>query len=402
MTIAGPRVDRAGPRLDRASRVRPSKFKGRPRAQDRTWGMSLWRQAVRLLYRKPDMMVDEIDWVNSRHPRGVGTEIINICNADCSFCGYGKGDDGKAADPRAKRKLNMDVFRHTLRLYSEAGGGLFTLSPILGEASAHPKWLEMVKEARLYPNITGVACFTNAILLHRFGSEAILTSGLVHINISTCLSSKDDYKRLYGVDQYDQVLVNILDLLETNKRLGSPVDIDLLLRMDKPFEPFIQSDTYKRIVEFLPPSKIAILDDEWDDFRGIIKADGIPKGHQFKRKDMDKSVPCSAMFRKLEVLIDGTIQACACRVEPELWAGNIMEHQTLESAWRNPKLEQLRNDWFEGKVRDCCKTCEHYIPYTNLTRNAQPKVVARKILRRVARSLGVTRTPAQETDSLGS
>ena len=37
-------------------------------------------------------------------PLAVGCEIDNICNADCSFCGYGKGADG-----RKKQFLNIKV-----------------------------------------------------------------------------------------------------------------------------------------------------------------------------------------------------------------------------------------------------------------------------------------------------
>jgi radical SAM protein with 4Fe4S-binding SPASM domain len=279
------------------------------------------------------------------------------------------------------------VFHHTLRLYSEAGGGLFVLSPILGEVSADPEWLELVATACSYPKILGVSCFTNAILLDRFGSEEILKSGLIHLNISTCLSSREEYHRLYGVDKYEQVVKNILDILECNQRLGNPVDIDLLLRMDRPYDPFYRSEVYQKIVKYLPPSKISVLDDDWDDFRGLIPQEGIPQGHSFKRNYVDKSTPCYAMFRKLEVLLDGTIQACACRVEPELWGGNIVDFDSLEEAWRSPELEKLRDDWFAGDLKECCKTCSHYIPYTSLLQYARPHTVAKKIAGKVRRTL---------------
>ena len=42
-------------------------------------------------------------------PNSAGAEVINICNADCSFCGYGKGKDGKAADPRVKQKIDIEL-----------------------------------------------------------------------------------------------------------------------------------------------------------------------------------------------------------------------------------------------------------------------------------------------------
>lgn len=347
----------------------------------------LWRGVVRRIYGRPDMAVDEFDLVEVSKPVAIGTEIINICNADCSFCGYGKGEKGKASDPRKKGKLSEDVFHHALKLYSEAGGGAFVLSPILGEVSAHPRWLEMVAEARSYPNITGVSCFTNAILLDRFGSRNILQSGLTQLTISTSLGSREQYKRLYGVDKYDAVVRNVFDLLETNRELGEPVEISVFLRMDKPFEAFYQTDIYKRLIEHISPSKIEILDDNWDDFSGVIGPEGLPQGHNFKVHREEKKLPCYALYRKLEILTDGTIQACACRVEPELWTGNILDHDTLEGAWRDPKLQKLRAGWWEGEIPDCCTRCSHYIPYTNLLTPARPAKVARKLLSNAKRAV---------------
>ena len=42
-----------------------------------------------------------------KRPNSAGAEVINICNANCSFCGYGKGENGKAADPRVKQKIDV-------------------------------------------------------------------------------------------------------------------------------------------------------------------------------------------------------------------------------------------------------------------------------------------------------
>ncbi len=356
----------------------------------------LWRWIVRAVYQRPAMSAFAHDIISAPLPVAVGTEIINICNADCSFCGYGKGEDGKGGDPRVKQKLNPEVFTHALKLFDAAGGGVFTLSPILGEVSVHPRWLDMVREARSFPNIKGVSCFTNGILLDRFGSDNILKSGLTNISFSTSLTGREAYNRLYGVDKYDTVVNNLFDLLETNKRLGRPVHITVLLRIDKPFAKFFASDIYERLCSLMNTRDIEILDDAWDGYKGLIKQEALPIGHKFKDNYPDKSVPCYAMFRKLEIMLDGTIQACACRIEPELWGGNILDHKTLHEAWRDPGLERLRNDWFEGKLQDCCKTCEHYIPYTNLLRPTEPKRVARHALGRVKRAvLGSTRQPIQ-------
>lgn len=343
-----------------------------------------WAWSVKKISGNPRKIVTEEDILNVDTPNSVGCEIINICNARCSFCGYGKGKDGKAADPRKKGKLDRDVFRHTLKLFSQAGGGNFSLTPILGEASADPKWLELVKEAVSYPNIDSVSCFTNAILLDRFGYNEILTSGLHTINISTALGSREQYKRLYGKDKYETVLNNIIGMLKENNRLGNPVLIRLFLRIDKPFSNFTDSDVYRQLCDLIDADNFLTLDDAWDDFRGLISQDEIPKGHQFSPPITDKSKPCYALYRKLEVLTDGKIQACSCRVEPELWCGNIMDYDTIEEAWRNPELENLRASWHDGKIPDCCQACSHYEPYTNLIREVSPRSIVAKFAKRIS------------------
>ncbi len=329
-----------------------------------------------------------------KKPRLVGCEINNICNAQCSFCGYGN----PKADGRKKNMLDIEVFRHTLKLYSEAGGGNFALSPILGEVSMDNRWLELVKEIRHYSNITGISCYTNAIRLHKFGSKEILTSGLSNIKISTSLTSEESYRRIYGVNRYKQVVQNVLDLLKTNQALGYPADINIALRIDKPYSQFYDSPLYAEIIKYTKPGKISILTDGWEDFNGLIAEKDLPYGQKFKLNEPDEFVPCYGLFRKLQVMIDGTIQACSCRVAPHLWVGNIKDYNTLEDAWRNEHLENLRKNWFEGHLPEGCKKCTHYAPYTNLLKQVSMRKKVRQTLGKIKRkilSLPVVKKPLQ-------
>ena len=324
------------------------------------------RKAMQRIYGIKNPLQNYDDLIANPVPNVVGAEITNICNAKCSFCGYGKKNTETDADPRKKGKLNHQVLKHTAKLFSESGGGQFSLSPILGEITVDPRWLELVRHISSYDNITGVSCFTNAILLHRFDSEDILTSGLTQMTISTNLSSKERYQDLYGVDKYEIVLSNILNLLSKNQALGCPVQISLALRLDKPYEEFFKTEVYKSLLDLLPANSISILDDYWDDFKGLVEQRDLPSGQQFKRQVAQPGVPCYALYRKLQVLVDGTIQGCSCRVEPELWTENILDHKSLGTAWKNQGLEKLRQNWLDGVIPSCCKTCSHYMPFTNL------------------------------------
>ncbi len=337
-----------------------------------------YKKFVQAVYKNKNVYVFEKDFKDLNLPVSVGYEAINICNARCTFCGYGK----TGADPRKKIKPKLDVLHHTLKIYDEAGGGSFSLSPILGEITAIPNLVEILEDIRKkYKNIKGLSFYTNGILLNRFDTERIINSGVTHIDFSSSLESKESYLRLYGVDKYDQVVQNLLKLLETNKKNNNKVRIKILLRQDKPFDKFKNGELYKKITSYISESAVEFLDDQWDDFKGIVKQEDLPHNQEFK-KPIDKTKPCYALFRKLEVLVDGTIQGCACRVEPKLWTENIMNFSSLKSAWNNKTYNKIRSDWFDGKRPSSCDTCSHYIPYTELNRG-DPIKLANKIIEKV-------------------
>ena len=72
-------------------------------AENETPLHSVWRYIVRKISRNPDLQVTIGDVIHSENPIGVGTEINNVCNAKCSFCGYGKGQGGTSSDLRKNR-----------------------------------------------------------------------------------------------------------------------------------------------------------------------------------------------------------------------------------------------------------------------------------------------------------
>ena len=155
-------------------------------------------------------------------PFGITVEINNVCNAKCSFCGYGK----EGTDDRKKGFLDEDVFDHVLELMNNSGGGRLSISPILGEVSVSENWLDLVKKAKQYKNIK-LNCYTNGINLDSFGISNILSAGIDSMNISSSLVDKESYKRLYGVDRFDKVIDNILELLRENKNNAFPIDLDI-------------------------------------------------------------------------------------------------------------------------------------------------------------------------------
>ena len=315
-----------------------------------------------------------------RNPLSVSLEINNVCNAKCTFCAYGKektelddvlSGDNPILDNRPKQHLRKDVFDHTIELCKTSGSGILkkmSIQPTLGESTVSKNWLDLIKAAKASKGVNSVSSYTNAVALQRFGSDAIIESGIDNLAVSSSLVDKKSYKRIYGRDKYEQSFFNILDLLRSNKKHGYPVDIYLNLRIDLPEEDFFKSKQYKKISLYLEDRKISFLK-KYDNFGGTIQEGDLPYGATFiSRSDNSKKPPCYQLYRQLMINVDGTIQACTCRVDKSLWTRNIMEFTTLEDAWKNDKLEKIRMDWKnKGVLPKACTFCTHYAPYTQLS-----------------------------------
>ncbi len=312
-------------------------------------------------------------------PLSVSLEINNVCNAKCTFCAYGKEKnelgniqigDTPILDHRPKQHLRKDVFEHTIKLCNEAGSGVLkkmSIQPTLGESTVSKNWLDLIKTAKSSKGVRTVSSYTNAVALQRFGSDAIIESGIDSLAVSSSLASKEAYKRIYGRDKYEQAFFNILDLLKSNQKHGYPVDIYLNLRIDLPEEDFFKSQQYKELSKYIEDRKISFLK-KYDNFGGTIQKEDLPYGASFiSRSDNTEKVPCYQLYRQLMVNVDGTIQACTCRIDESLWTRNIMDFSTLESAWKNDKLEKIRTDWNDKNILPkACTFCTHYAPYTKL------------------------------------
>ena len=323
------------------------------------------KYAYRTVHKKDPWLTPE-DILKAKKPLTAGIELTNICNAKCTFCGYGKDyEDGDGVDPRRKGTAKNAVFEKLINLYSKAGGGTLSFGAILGEPSADKRWLSLINRAREFDNIDGVTLYTNAILMDNFGYDNIIKSGITVLNLSTTLGDADTYKRIYKTNDYDRVVKNIIGLLESNIKHGNPINISLLLRVDKPYDALYSSKDYIKIAKLIGDNKISILE-KWDNYRGSVTVSHLPHGHKLNINTEEKKLPCYALYRKLQVLYDGTIQGCSCRIEPELFGGNIMEYSTIEQAYKDPKLDSIRNNWLDGDVPECCQECTHYIPYTSL------------------------------------
>ena len=308
-------------------------------------------------------------------------EVSNICSARCSFCAYGKGVDWRKSGYIKEEYLDRILF--LLEEHYSKFHGNITLGSSHGDVLTCKSLLYIIKKITAIRNISGVSFYTNAVLLHKFNIEELIDLNITTINISTAIGSSEQFKRLFGADCYDKTFNNIVELISCNNSKKNKVDINILLRVDKPFEKVKETDDYKTIEKYVGTDKMVFLE-EWDDWNGIITLDQLPKGHSFKSSIPVGTIPCYALYRKLEILIDGYVNICTCRLSKELNVGNIFEAKTISEIWKGDKLKTLRENWLSGNIPKICITCSHYEPvtafYKRLKRN---RTIYYKVLSRL-------------------
>lgn len=280
-------------------------------------------------------------------------EITNICNANCSFCAY-------RYMHRPKTILSNEQFKFFLDKYVEYGGGQLKFTPIVGDPLVDLKFIDKIKMAKETGVINYLYTYTNLIGLGNFKVEELIQSGIDKIDISTCLGGKEMYKRLYGVDQYENVMHNLRELFLENKKFGSPVKLEIIVRSDKPYKEMVEDFDYRYFVEVYGYTPRIM--ENWDNWTGLITKKDLPKGQKFRKiGSMEK--PCSLFYRGLIILTNGEVGACWCRdMETQLIVGNIYKN-SLEEIWNGKKLKSLRKNWQEGRLPEVCKKCYQYTPY---------------------------------------
>lgn len=311
----------------------------------------------------------------------LGIEPTNICNANCTFCGY-------RFLKKSKSTMSLDLFKKTVDDYASQGGGALNFTPTVGDPLVDGKILEKISYARSVPQISSIFLYTNAILFDKFGYEQVLNSGVSRLAISTYMGSREGYKQYYGKDEYPRVVRNIIGILRTNKEAKTDVQVTLHLRCEGDESLWKNTDEYAQIAALINPSDITFLK-EYDHWGGLIHEEDIPEGTvlQVPLSAQEKSKsPCFEMYRRIHVLANGDVGVCVCRdMEGEINIGNV-EHSTITELWQGDKIKEYRSNWTKGILPEVCVECTRYTPVSEFIKENKFSLT-RAYLKRRTRAL---------------
>ena len=288
-----------------------------------------------------------ITYLLSIKPISLEIELTNICNAKCINCAY-------RVMKREKGIMNFELYKKIIDEFSKLGGGDISLTGIVGDPLIDPLIIEKISYTSHKKNIRQIRFNTNGILLKKRGIKKLLLSGVNRILIDIGGMDKNTYQKLFGVNAFEIVYNNILEIINVKNQLNSPVELDVVIKFLKK-ENILNSNNYKKIKS---TGINVFLDNEYDLWCGkIVENDFIDNMKIIKPSPMN--IPCSTLWDSMTIMWDGRVPSCCRDVNGELILGNV-KYESLLDVWQGKRMKKIRESFIYNKQPDMCKKCGHY------------------------------------------
>ena len=162
-----------------------------------------------------------------------------------------------------------------------------------------------------------------------------------------------------GYVRFTAVMAAVLALVTRNREIGSPVDISIGLRSDRPLADVLRDPDLQQILEHKPG-----IDFTWSftSAGGRITREALPPAMRL-RVVSSRPEPCVQLYNGPMVLPDGIVIACGCVASMDALAdlaiGNVLE-ENLGEVWRNRTLHGIRDSFGTDALNATCRSCDMY------------------------------------------
>ena len=292
----------------------------------------------------------DVDFTNlyPPFPWEVFFDLNNTCNSRCFFC-----SNSKIAKPAY---LDKEFGFKLLRDFFECGAREIALHAT-GEPFLRQDLVEFVREAK-HIGYNYIFLDSNGILATAERAQPVLEAGLDSIKFSINAGTRQSYKKVHGVDCFDQVIKNIQWFHEFRSKSKLPFRIYVSM------VPTIlaQQD------EFLLLSKL--LRDFVDeiDYRGCSNQGGnmlennqtekIDKGNLLGSLSQGHHLgKCPDIFFRCTVTPQGYLSACVVDYQNYLVVADLHKIH-VKDAWNNEAYVALRKKHSQGDLQGIiCHNC---------------------------------------------
>ena len=300
----------------------------------------------------------------SFYPVFLGIESTAKCNLRCDFC------------PRTEF-LSRDVghmdFDFFCKVIDEVNPVFITLSQF-GEPLMHPRITDMIDYAASGSRIVRIT--TNATLLTKPMSEALLKTRLDHLLVSFDSCRKETYERLRKGARFERVVENIKAFLALKKQRGRPapvVSFNVTLNKDNIAE--IREMIDFCLKEFGIAPTFTMMYTYGEDVLAARSADTAGLKHVREGYDHARALNLPALAQNLQTLLGKMSEPDFSDGRPCFWP-----YYTTTVSW-------------DGKVYPCCVYFDCQMVLGDLTRERFADVWNGEPYRRFRRTLRAGRTP---------
>lgn len=288
-----------------------------------------------------------------RTPFIINIDPSDVCNFQCKFCPTGDRGLMKRTPGRNHGPMDFDLYR---KIIDDACGFDKKVKVVRlykdGEPLLNPRFADMVRYAKQSGCCDRVDTTTNASLLTRELSEAIIEAGLDRINISIEGVSARQYKDFSGcaVD-FDNLAGQIRYFYEhkTSTEMIVKVNGDILTEEQKQY--FL--DTFGDITDGI---FIESIMDCWPTFEQTKVAVNEERG--IYGGTIHEVMVCPYVFYSFAVNSDGTVSPCFLDWHRKLVVGDVRTENLVE-LWNGEKMDEYRTLFLRGarKSHPICGSC---------------------------------------------
>lgn len=291
------------------------------------------------------------------------TGVTNICNAKCTFCAYPKVVANKTLETGV---MSFAVFKKAVDEFAALGGRSLDLTPVVGDPLVDPGLMQKVDYAVNTAGLKDVYLTTNAILINKNGAyKKLIDLGIAAVFISTQGASKDVYRKIYGVNHYDEAMSGIRNLMDYNRAKGEPARIVVRFRNhERPSQIIRSPDFQKNIRPYLSERVRVNFTVDFDNWGGTIKPEDMSGAMRLRKLPPMLNVPCKNLFN-FAVRHDGRVRLCGCRLQSndndDLVVGNIKDNTLKEISESDEAWDKIKG-FYSGERPRTCVECTFYMP----------------------------------------
>lgn len=274
------------------------------------------------------------------HPIDLSIETVDWCNYECPMC-------PRSLERGSGARLSREAFEALIRAYAERTKGLAAIGFDRGEPMLDAHLEEKVRYAH-DQGIVDIILTTNGVFLTPERSRRLIEAGLTKLHVSLDAATQETYTLCRGGD-LAAVEANVLEFLRIRGEMGRRhpivrVSFAMIALNRHEHEAFVAK--WVDVVDYV----------EFQDSADQSRIDNLV---DFPTEPFF----CHYPFQNMAITAKGEILPCCSFYAKHLVLGNVIDGDSIFTAFASEKAERLRRSFTEKRDFDIvCRNCRFQPP----------------------------------------